>query len=40
MAGGVGRMSRTDAIRLERTALHPITPDEFAVEAWIVKGAR
>jgi diaminohydroxyphosphoribosylaminopyrimidine deaminase/5-amino-6-(5-phosphoribosylamino)uracil reductase len=39
MAGGVGRMSRTDAIRLERTVLHPITPDEFAVEAWIIKGA-
>ncbi len=37
MAGGVGRMSRTDAIQLERTTLHPIPPDEFAVEAWIVR---
>jgi len=40
MAGGVGRMSRTDAIRLERTTLHPIPPDEFAVEAWIVRERR
>jgi diaminohydroxyphosphoribosylaminopyrimidine deaminase / 5-amino-6-(5-phosphoribosylamino)uracil reductase len=39
MAGGTGRMSRTDAIRLERTTLHQIPPDEFAVEAWIQKGA-
>jgi diaminohydroxyphosphoribosylaminopyrimidine deaminase/5-amino-6-(5-phosphoribosylamino)uracil reductase len=37
MAGGTGRMSRTDAIQLHRTALHPIPPDEFAVEAWIRK---
>ena len=35
MAGGTGRMSRTDAIQLERTTLHPIPPDEFAVEAFI-----
>jgi diaminohydroxyphosphoribosylaminopyrimidine deaminase/5-amino-6-(5-phosphoribosylamino)uracil reductase len=38
MAGGTGRLSRTDAIRLERTTVHPIPPDEFAVEAWIRKG--
>lgn len=37
MAGGTGRMSRTDAIRLHRTMLHPIPPDEFAVEAFIEK---
>jgi diaminohydroxyphosphoribosylaminopyrimidine deaminase/5-amino-6-(5-phosphoribosylamino)uracil reductase len=37
MAGGVGRMRRADAIRLERTALHQIPPDEFAVEAWVRK---
>jgi diaminohydroxyphosphoribosylaminopyrimidine deaminase/5-amino-6-(5-phosphoribosylamino)uracil reductase len=35
MAGGTGRMRRKDAIVLERTALHPIPPDEFAVEAYI-----
>ena len=35
MVGGVGRQRRTDAILLERTTLHPIPPDEFAVEAWI-----
>jgi diaminohydroxyphosphoribosylaminopyrimidine deaminase/5-amino-6-(5-phosphoribosylamino)uracil reductase len=37
MAGGIGRMRRADAIVLERTALHPIPPDEFAVEAWVRK---
>jgi diaminohydroxyphosphoribosylaminopyrimidine deaminase/5-amino-6-(5-phosphoribosylamino)uracil reductase len=37
MAGGVGRMRRADAIRLERTTLHQIPPDEFAVEAWVRK---
>jgi diaminohydroxyphosphoribosylaminopyrimidine deaminase/5-amino-6-(5-phosphoribosylamino)uracil reductase len=37
MAGGAGRMSRTDAIQLHRTAVHPIPPDEFAVEAWVIK---
>jgi len=35
MAGGAGRMSRTDAIQLNGTVLHTIPPDEFAVEAWI-----
>jgi diaminohydroxyphosphoribosylaminopyrimidine deaminase / 5-amino-6-(5-phosphoribosylamino)uracil reductase len=39
LAGGTGRLSRTDAIRLERTILHPIPPDEFAVEAWIRRQA-
>lgn len=37
MAGGAGRMSRMDAIQLHKTALHPIPPDEFAVEAFIKK---
>jgi diaminohydroxyphosphoribosylaminopyrimidine deaminase/5-amino-6-(5-phosphoribosylamino)uracil reductase len=37
MAGGTGRMRRADAILLERTTLHPIPPDEFAVEAYIRK---
>jgi diaminohydroxyphosphoribosylaminopyrimidine deaminase/5-amino-6-(5-phosphoribosylamino)uracil reductase len=37
MAGGVGRRRRADAIRISRTELHRITPDEFAVEGYIVK---
>jgi diaminohydroxyphosphoribosylaminopyrimidine deaminase/5-amino-6-(5-phosphoribosylamino)uracil reductase len=37
LAGGTGRLRRADAIRLERTTLHQIPPDEFAVEAWILK---
>ena len=37
MAGGTGRLRRMDAILLERTTLHPIPPDEFAVEAYIRK---
>jgi diaminohydroxyphosphoribosylaminopyrimidine deaminase / 5-amino-6-(5-phosphoribosylamino)uracil reductase len=35
VAGGLGRRSRTDAIRLNRVSLHQITETEFAVEAWI-----
>jgi diaminohydroxyphosphoribosylaminopyrimidine deaminase / 5-amino-6-(5-phosphoribosylamino)uracil reductase len=35
MAGGIGRMRRADAILLERTTLHTIPPDEFAVEAYV-----
>jgi diaminohydroxyphosphoribosylaminopyrimidine deaminase/5-amino-6-(5-phosphoribosylamino)uracil reductase len=38
MAGGSGRLRRLDAIQLERTTLHTIPPDEFAVEAWVKKG--
>ncbi len=34
VAGGTGRRSRRDAIRLSNVRLHPIPPDEFAVEAW------
>jgi len=39
MAGGAGRRRRADAIRVRRTELHRITPDEFAVEGYIVKEA-
>lgn len=35
MAGGIGRMRRADAILLERTKIHMIPPDEFAVEAYV-----
>lgn len=37
MAGGAGRLSRMDAIQLERTTLHRIPPDEFAVEAYVYR---
>ena len=37
VAGGSGKRSRRDAILLRNVALHPIAPDEFAVEAWLVK---
>lgn len=37
LAGGTGRMRRADAILLERTVLHTIPPDEFAVEAYVRK---
>lgn len=37
VAGGAGRMRRADAILLERVRLHPISKDEFAVEAYVVK---
>jgi diaminohydroxyphosphoribosylaminopyrimidine deaminase/5-amino-6-(5-phosphoribosylamino)uracil reductase len=37
VAGGPGRRSRTDAIRLRNLKLHQITPEEFAVEAWLIK---
>jgi diaminohydroxyphosphoribosylaminopyrimidine deaminase/5-amino-6-(5-phosphoribosylamino)uracil reductase len=39
MAGGVGRRRRADAIRVNRTELHRLAPDEFAVEGYIVKEA-
>jgi diaminohydroxyphosphoribosylaminopyrimidine deaminase / 5-amino-6-(5-phosphoribosylamino)uracil reductase len=35
VAGGAGRRSRKDAIRLHNVRLHPIPPDEFAVEAYV-----
>jgi diaminohydroxyphosphoribosylaminopyrimidine deaminase / 5-amino-6-(5-phosphoribosylamino)uracil reductase len=37
VAGGSGRRSRTDAIRLRNLKVHQITPEEFAVEAWLIK---
>jgi diaminohydroxyphosphoribosylaminopyrimidine deaminase/5-amino-6-(5-phosphoribosylamino)uracil reductase len=37
VAGGIGRRSRKDAIRLRGMKLHQITAEEFAVEAWLVK---
>jgi diaminohydroxyphosphoribosylaminopyrimidine deaminase/5-amino-6-(5-phosphoribosylamino)uracil reductase len=39
VAGGIGRMRRVDAIMLERVTLHHISTDEFAVEAYVTKGA-
>lgn len=37
VAGGAGRMRRADAILLERLTVHPISQNEFAVEAYVVK---
>ena len=37
VAGGTGRLRRSDALLFRDTKLHPIPPDEFAVEAWMVK---
>jgi diaminohydroxyphosphoribosylaminopyrimidine deaminase / 5-amino-6-(5-phosphoribosylamino)uracil reductase len=39
VAGGPGRMRRADAILLERVTVHPVSTDEFAVEAYVSKGA-
>jgi diaminohydroxyphosphoribosylaminopyrimidine deaminase/5-amino-6-(5-phosphoribosylamino)uracil reductase len=39
MAGGIGKLSRSEAIRLKNTTIHPIPPDEFAVEAYICSQA-
>ena len=36
VVGGVGRKRRRDAIRFHGIKLHPIPPDEFAVEGYIV----
>ncbi len=38
VAGGPGRMRRADAILLERVTVHPVSTDEFAVEAYVTKG--
>lgn len=35
VAGGPGRPRRIDAIQMHGVRLHPIPPDEFAVEAWV-----
>jgi len=35
LAGGIGRRRRADAIRVHGVAIHPIPPDEFAVEGYL-----
>jgi diaminohydroxyphosphoribosylaminopyrimidine deaminase / 5-amino-6-(5-phosphoribosylamino)uracil reductase len=40
VAGGTGRQRRADAILLDRLELHSISTNEFAVEAYLAKGAR
>ena len=35
LAGGIGRRRRSDAIGVHRITLHPIPPDEFAVEGYL-----
>ena len=37
VAGGQGRMRRADALLLDRLTVLPIPPNEFAVEAYLVK---
>ena len=37
VAGGTGRRRRADAIQFHDVKLHPITSNEFAVEAWLEK---
>jgi diaminohydroxyphosphoribosylaminopyrimidine deaminase/5-amino-6-(5-phosphoribosylamino)uracil reductase len=37
VAGGVGRRRRADAIMMEHVAVHRISQDEFAVEAYVSK---
>lgn len=39
VAGGSGRRRRADAILLRDVTVHPIPPDEFAVEAYLVRPA-
>lgn len=35
LAGGIGRRRRSDAIAVKRISIHPIPPDEFAVEGYL-----
>ncbi len=35
VAGGTGRRSRREAILVRGVRIHPIPPDEYAVEAWV-----
>ena len=35
LAGGIGRRRRADAIRVHGVTVHPIPPDEFAVEGFL-----
>lgn len=39
VAGGQGRSRRKDAIQLRDVKIHPIPPDEFAVESYLEKDA-
>jgi len=38
VVGGVGRRRRADAIQFRGVSLHRVSADEFAMEAWLVKG--
>jgi diaminohydroxyphosphoribosylaminopyrimidine deaminase/5-amino-6-(5-phosphoribosylamino)uracil reductase len=40
VAGGRGRRRRVDAMLFKDVRLHPMSRDEFAVEAWVARGAR
>jgi diaminohydroxyphosphoribosylaminopyrimidine deaminase/5-amino-6-(5-phosphoribosylamino)uracil reductase len=35
LAGGIGRRRRSDAIRVHSITIHPIPPDEFALEGYV-----
>jgi diaminohydroxyphosphoribosylaminopyrimidine deaminase/5-amino-6-(5-phosphoribosylamino)uracil reductase len=35
LAGGIGRRRRSDAIQIRDITIHPIPPDEFAVEGYV-----
>jgi len=35
LAGGIGRRRRSDAIRVRNVSIHPIPPDEFALEGYL-----
>lgn len=37
VAGGAGRQRRVDAMRFRNLNVHMVAPDEFAVEAWLIK---
>jgi diaminohydroxyphosphoribosylaminopyrimidine deaminase/5-amino-6-(5-phosphoribosylamino)uracil reductase len=37
VAGGPGRLRRIDAMLFDRLTVHPVSKDEFAVEAFVVK---
>lgn len=40
VAGGIGRRRRSDALVFRDVKLHPISSDEFAVEAWMLRQPR
>jgi diaminohydroxyphosphoribosylaminopyrimidine deaminase/5-amino-6-(5-phosphoribosylamino)uracil reductase len=40
VAGGAGRLRRTDAIQFRNVRLHSIPPDEFVVEAYVINRSR